>query len=97
MKLQFNKITAKIENEKVRRSTTLWRLFKLVDRRVLLKAIELTKDLYNRYLPEAEDKPPVPPICRYNSKNTAGFLCIHLIIQYEEEEKSFELELFHQH
>ena len=95
MKLQFNKITAKIENEKVRRSTNLWRLFKLVDRRVSLKAIELTKDVYNRYLPKAEDKPPVPPICRCNSKNTAGFPCIHLIMQYEEEEKSFEPELFH--
>ena len=32
---------------------------------------------------EGADKPPIPPICNCNSKETAGFPCIHLIKQYE--------------
>ncbi|OGE47089.1 hypothetical protein PENARI_c066G04429 [Penicillium arizonense] len=99
VKLQFRKATDAIENEKIRSSTdSRWKhLFRLVVGRVSAKAMGYTKDVYNRFLPEADNKPLIPLLCRCNSKNTAGFPCIHLIRQYEEEKKSFEPELFHQH
>ena len=97
VKLQFQKVTAKIENEKVRRSTdSRWKqLFRLVLRRISAKAMEHTKDVYNRFLLVSDKKPPIPPLCRCNSLNTAGFPCIHLIMQYEVEKKSFKPELFY--
>jgi hypothetical protein len=99
VKLQFKKVSDAIENDKVRRPTdTRWmQLFRLVVGRISAKVMEHTKDVYKHYLPASDEKPPIPPLCRCNSLNTAGFPCIHLIIQYEEEAKSFKLELFHQH
>ncbi|OGE47841.1 hypothetical protein PENARI_c036G03197 [Penicillium arizonense] len=60
VKLQFQKATAKIENEKKQ-------LFRLVLRRISAKAIEHIKDVYNRFLLASDEKPPIPPLCRYNS------------------------------
>ena len=59
--------------------------------------IQLIKDLYVRYLPLADDKRAIPPIYTYNSREIAGFLYIHLLKQYEDDERYLEPELYHQH
>ena len=98
IKLQFQKIDNKIANQKIRRlAKKEIRLFKSLFQRVSFKAIQLTKNLYSRYLLEGEDKLPISPIYDCDSKETSGFLYIYLIQQYKKNEKSLEPYLYYQH
>ena len=94
---QFSKIQYGIEEQKIRRLAYIPQLYKLLYTRISIRAIKLTKAVYARYLPLGDDKPLVPPICTCNSKETAGFLCIHIIQQYNTEQRSLEPALYHQH
>lgn len=96
---QFSKIQYRIANQKITRPTkAVPRLYQLLSRRVSVRAITLTREVYDRYLPEgAEGKQPIPPNCDCNSKNTSGIPCIHIQRRYGDDHKQLEPDLFHQH
>lgn len=76
--------------------TTVNPLFVRLSKRISVRAIVYVEELIKRYLPKgAEGKPPIPPICNCRSVETAGYPCIHLIIQHQRENISFELSDFH--
>lgn len=95
--MQFAKIKLEIENDEIRNPTYPEKLYKPLYKHVSTRAIKHTHALRTIYLPPAEDKPTIPPVCTCNSKETAGFPCIHLIKQYLDEGKGLEPDLFHPH
>ncbi|KAJ5264490.1 hypothetical protein N7505_007283 [Penicillium chrysogenum] len=67
---QFDKVQADIASEKIRQPTKPHPLYKLITTKISRKVIQQMKNTYDRYLPETEDKPPIPPVCSCDSKNT---------------------------
>lgn len=98
IKRQFANIRHQIAIEQHRLPTRLNPLYKIIIKRISNRAIQHIKAVANRHLPEGVDgKAPIPLICLCNSSNTTGFPYIHLIKQYQDEHRSFEPDLFHQH
>lgn len=95
---QYTNIRHQTAIEQHRRPTKLDSLYKLIINRISMRAIRHIEKVANHYLPKGADgKAPIPFSCLYNSKETTGFPCIHLIKQYQDEHRSLEPELFHQH
>jgi hypothetical protein len=93
---QFTKNKALIADERIKRPTKkLHAVYEPLIHRVSLKAISYVIGTYDTYLPPAEGKPTIPPGCYCNSKNTAGYPCIHLIMKHLDDENPFSLAEFH--
>lgn len=96
VKARFIKLQYEIESEKIKRPTGIQPLYKLLIGRISMKAIRHTMNFQDRYLPESEDRPAIPPTCNCNSKETAGFPYIHLLKQYRDENRPLKPLLFYQ-
>ena len=94
---QYTNINQNIEAEQVRRPIKLPSLYDHLVFQISSRAMRHVDKIIKQYLPQgADEKPPIPSYCNCRSKETAGFPCIHLIIQYIDENKSFEPSHFHQ-
>ena len=94
---QYANIRHQTAIEQHRRPTKLDSLYKIIATRISSKAIQKVEAVADQYLPKGVGKPPIPPDCLCNSKDTTGFPCIHIIKRYQDEQRGLEPELFHQH
>jgi hypothetical protein len=93
---QYQKNRAAIASERIRRPTNLAFIYQLLGMRISRKAIGYVEAVEKLYLPPGEGKPLIPPICDCNSKETAGYPCIHIIKRHLDENNQLSLSLFHQ-
>jgi hypothetical protein len=92
---QFSKVKNALANEKIRTPKRPERLYQLLYGRISVKAIQLTKSTYDRFLLVGDDKSEIPLLCNCNSKQTSGFLCIHIIKTIDDREGRLESDLYH--
>ncbi|KAJ5504744.1 hypothetical protein N7463_007618 [Penicillium fimorum] len=76
--------------------TDLTFIYQLLGKRISRKAISYVQAIEKIYLPPSDGKPPIPPICDCNSKETAGYPCIHIIKKHLDEKRQLSPSLFHQ-
>lgn len=93
---QYRKNMAAIASERIRRPTDLAFIYQLLGMRISHKAIHYVKVIEKLYLPPGDKKPPIPPICDCNSKDTTGYPCIHVIKRHLDENRQLSPSLFHQ-
>ncbi|KAJ5582986.1 hypothetical protein N7535_001606 [Penicillium sp. DV-2018c] len=87
LKERYAMVRHEIEAAKIRNPRSIRSMYRLLVGRISSKAIKLTEEIYSGYLPGADGKPQIPLECTCNSKETAGFPCIHTLKQYEEVKK----------
>jgi hypothetical protein len=92
---QYTNIRHQTAIEQRRRPTKLDPLYTLITGRISEKAIQHIQAVANQYLLERVGKSPIPLECQCNSKDTTGFLCIHIIKEYQDTHRRHEPDLFH--
>ena len=93
---QYTNIQHTIATEQVRKAINQSLLYTNLTYRISSRTIKHVESIRQHYLPEGQEKPLIQPICTCRSEETTGFPCIHLIKQYQDTNRSFEPELFHQ-